>query len=409
MAHNPRTPEDPYSVRVIATKISGWIDRLGPIWLEGEVAQLNVRPGTKLAYLTLRDLESPYSLPVTAGVPVVEAVDGGLAEGNRVVMHCKAEFWAQRGSFSMRAKEIRQVGLGDLLARIERLRKALEAEGLFAADLKRSLPFLPRRIGLITGRGSAAEHDVLTNARKRWPAVQFTVANVAVQGRTAAAEVITALRALDSDDAVDVIVIARGGGSVEDLLPFSDESLVRAVARARTPVVSAIGHEPDAPLLDYVADVRASTPTDAAKRIVPDVAEENARIAQGRERIRAALQRTIDQGYHLIEQLTSRPVLAAPETMIEQRRDDIERGRDRVRRGITHRLAIERESLASASASIEALSPTATLQRGYAVLQRDDGAVVTTTAVDPGTRLRALVTDGRIDVTVEQTHPKEQS
>ncbi|WP_234356238.1 exodeoxyribonuclease VII large subunit [Blastococcus sp. Marseille-P5729] len=402
-----RGPENPYPVRVIAMKIAGWIDRLGPIWLEGEIAQLNVRAGTKLAYLTLRDLEAQYSLPITAQVGVVQAVDGGLTEGNRVIVHCKPEFWAQRGAFSMRAREIRQVGLGDLLARIERLRKALEAEGLFAAELKRPLPFLPRRIGLITGRDSAAEKDVLSNARKRWPAVQFSVLNVAVQGQTAAGEVVAALRRMDSDAQIDVIVIARGGGSVEDLLPFSDESLVRAVAQARTPVVSAIGHEPDAPLLDYVADVRASTPTDAAKRVVPDVGEENARIAQGRDRIRAALQRSIDQGYHLIEQLTSRPVLAAPESMILDRRDDIERGRDRIRRATTHRLAIERETLTAARARVTALSPTATLQRGYAVLQRTDGAVVTSTDVSPGSRLSALVTDGRIDLTVEQTHPKE--
>lgn len=409
MAPVSRGPENPYSVRVIAAKIAGWIDRLGPIWLEGEIAQLNVRPGTKLAYLTLRDLEAPYSLPISAQMPVIHAVDGGLAEGNRVIVHCKAEFYAQRGSFSMRAKEIRQVGLGDLLARIERLRKALEAEGLFAAELKRPLPFLPRRVGLITGRDSAAEKDVLANARKRWPAVQFTVLNVAVQGHTAAGEVIAALRRLDADASIDVIVIARGGGSVEDLLPFSDESLVRAVSRATTPVMSAIGHEPDTPLLDYVADVRASTPTDAAKRLVPDVAEEVARIARGRARIRAAVQRTLDQGYHLIEQLTSRPVLAAPETMIIARRDEVEQGRDRARRATGHRLAIERETLLTSRARIEALSPTATLQRGYAVLQQTDGTVVTTTQIEPGAQLSALVTDGRIDVTVDQTHPKEQA
>lgn len=408
MTRPQRGPENPYAVRVIAAKIAGWIDRLGPIWLEGEIAQLSVRPGSKLAYLTLRDLEAPYSLPVTAQTSVITAVEGGLAEGNRVVVHCKAEFWAQRGSFSMRAKEVRQVGIGDLLARIERLRTALEAEGLFAPELKRPLPFLPARIGLITGRDSAAEKDVLTNARKRWPAVQFTVLNVAVQGRTAAGEVIEALRTLDADESVDVIIVARGGGSVEDLLPFSDESLVRAVARARTPVVSAIGHEPDSPLLDHVADLRASTPTDAAKRVVPDFAEETARIAQGRERIRAALQRMIDQGYHHIEQLTSRPVLAAPETMIESRRDAIERARVRIRRAVGHQIALDREALVASRARLDALSPTATLRRGYAVLQHRDGTVVDSTEVAAGARLSALVTDGRIDLTVDATHPKEQ-
>lgn len=407
MAAQPRGPEDPYSVRVIAGKIEGWINRLGAVWLEGEIAQINVRSNAKLAFLTLRDIEAPYSLPVTVQASVVQAVEGGLAEGNRVVVHCKPEFYAQRGQFSMRAREIRPVGLGDLLARIERLRKALDAEGLFAAELKKRLPFLPRRVGLITGRDSAAEKDVLTNARKRWPAVQFTVLNVAVQGRTAAGEVIQALRRMDADESIEVIVIARGGGSVEDLLPFSDESLVRAVSRARTPVVSAIGHEPDAPLLDYVADVRASTPTDAAKRVVPDVAEEHLRIDRAREQIRRAVQRTIDAGYHHVDQLTSRPVLSDPGAMITARRTDIERGRERVRRSTGHRLAIERETLASARARINALSPTATLERGYAVLQRRDGAVVTDTDVPPGEHLSALVHRGRIDVSVIATHPKE--
>ncbi|MFV0535169.1 MAG: exodeoxyribonuclease VII large subunit [Cumulibacter sp.] len=409
MAANPRSPEDPYSVRVIAGKIEGWIARLGAVWLEGEIAQLNVRSGTKLAYLTLRDVEAPYSLPVTVQASVLQAVEGGVAEGSRIVMHCKPEFYAARGQFSMRAREIRPVGLGDLLARIERLRKALDAEGLFAPGLKRRLPFLPARIGLITGRDSAAEKDVLTNARKRWPAVQFTVLNVAVQGRTAAGEVIDALRRLDADKKVDVIIVARGGGSVEDLLPFSDESLVRSVSRMTTPVISAIGHEPDTPLLDYVADVRASTPTDAAKKVVPDVAEEYAMIARGREQIRRTLQRAIDAGYHHLDQLTSRPVLADPASMITSRREDIDRGLERVRRTLTHHLALERESLATARARVTALSPTATLQRGYAVLQRADGTVVTDTAVTSGDHLSALVSDGRIDVTVENTHPKEQA
>ncbi|WP_134321839.1 exodeoxyribonuclease VII large subunit [Cumulibacter soli] len=409
MAANPRSPEDPYSVRVIAGKIEGWIARLGAVWLEGEIAQLNVRSGAKLAYLTLRDVEAPYSLPVTVQASVLHTVEGGVAEGSRIVMHCKPEFYAARGQFSMRAREIRPVGLGDLLARIERLRKALDAEGLFAPGLKRPLPFLPSRIGLITGRDSAAEKDVLTNARKRWPAVQFTVLNVAVQGRTAAGEVIDALRRLDADQDIDVVIVARGGGSVEDLLPFSDESMVRAVSRMTTPVISAIGHEPDAPLLDYVADVRASTPTDAAKKVVPDVAEEYALIARGREQIRRTLQRAIDAGYHHLDQLTSRPVLADPASMITSRREDIDRGLERVRRTLTHHLALERESLGTARARVTALSPTATLQRGYAVLQRGDGTVVTDTAVASGDHLSALVSDGRIDVTVENTHPKEQA
>ena len=400
-----KRPEDPYSVRVIAGKISAWIGRLGAVWLDGEVAQINVRSSSRTAFLTLRDTEANYSLPIVCSTDTLQAVPGELTEGARVIVHCRPEFYAQRGSFAMRAREIRQVGLGELLARIERLRQALEAEGLFAAARKKRLPFLPSCVGLVTGAGSAAEKDVLENARIRWPAVRFEVVHTAVQGHAAAYEVTRAVRRLDDRPHVEVIVIARGGGSVEDLLPFSDETLLRTVAAARTPIVSAIGHEPDTPLLDYVADLRASTPTDAAKRIIPDVAEEIDRIAAARERLRGAVQRRIDQGYALIEQLTSRPSLADPHAMIVGRREDIDRGRERIRRAMTHSLSMERSALHSLSARVVALSPTATLARGYAVLQRDDGHVVTSVAeLSAGQALSARVTDGRADLTVNDVH-----
>ena len=212
------------------------------------------------------------SLPVTCAVRLLEAAS--IREGAHVVVHAKAQIWAGRGSLSFAADQIRQVGVGELLAQLEHLRRVLTAEGLFAADRKRPLPFLPRRVGVVCGRASAAEHDVVENARRRWPAVQFRLLEVAVQGTNAVPEVTGALAALDQDPEVDVIVVTRGGGSLEDLLPFSTEALIRAVAACRTPVVSAIGHESDVPLLDLVADVRASTPTDAAKRVVPDVVEE---------------------------------------------------------------------------------------------------------------------------------------
>ncbi|HEY9351126.1 MAG TPA: exodeoxyribonuclease VII large subunit, partial [Acidothermales bacterium] len=277
--------ERPVPVRVISQAIGGWIGRLGAVWVEGQVAQLTRRPGTQTAFLTLRDPAADLSLQVTCPRPILDQVQPPVVEGARVVIHAKPSWYYARGTLSLAADEIRPIGLGELLARIERLRGVLSAEGLFAPERKRTLPFLPRVIGLVCGRSSAAEHDVLQNARRRWPAIRFRVLEVSVQGPSAVIQVVDALRALDRDPEVDVIVLARGGGSVEDLLPFSDETLVRAVAAARTPVVSAIGHEGDTPLVDLVADVRASTPTDAAKRIVPDLEEEAQRARHGRERL----------------------------------------------------------------------------------------------------------------------------
>src|SRR3954463_3244992 len=281
--------ESPAPVRQIANAIAGWIDRLGAVWVEGQVAQVSRRPGMQTVFLTLRDTVADISIPVTCSRTLFDGLNPPLVEGASVVVHAKPSFYANRGTLSLYARDIRMVGLGELLARLERRRQLLAAEGLFAGELKRPLPFLPGRVGLVTAPGSAAERDVLDNARRRWPAVAFETAYAAMQGPRAASEVIEAVERLDRDAGVEVIVVARGGGSVEDLLPFSDEALVRAVAKVRTPVVSAIGHEPDTPLLDLVADVRASTPTDAAKLVVPDVAEEQRNITRARDRVRGAL------------------------------------------------------------------------------------------------------------------------
>lgn len=281
-------------VRALAMNVQNWIDRLGLVWIEGQVAQLRSRAGAGLVWITLRDPLADVSVSVTAKRQVFDIVDPPIVEGAKVLVCAKAEYYMTRGSLSFAAREIRPVGVGDLLARLERLKRLLAAEGLFAAELKRPLPFLPRRVGLVCGRDSAAEHDVLKNARARWPAVEFEVRNVPVQGTQAVQQILLCLEELDRDPVVDVIVLTRGGGSLEDLLPFSDEGLLRAVAKARTPVVSAIGHETDAPLLDLVADVRASTPTDAARRIVPDVAEERAGVANATATLRTALRRRIE-------------------------------------------------------------------------------------------------------------------
>src|SRR3954465_8814517 len=264
--------ESPAPVRQIANAIAGWIDRLGAVWVEGQVAQVSRRPGMNTVFLTLRDAVADISVPVTCQRTLYDGLTPPLVEGASVVVHAKPSYYANRGTLSLYARDIRMVGLGELLARLERRRQLLAAEGLFAAELKRPLPFLPGTIGLVTAPGSAAERDVLENARRRWPAVTFEVAYAAMQGPRSASEVIEAIERLDRDPGVEVIVVARGGGSVEDLLPFSDEALGPAGAKARAPVVSAIGHEPDQPLLDLVADVRASTPTDAAKLVVPDAA-----------------------------------------------------------------------------------------------------------------------------------------
>jgi exodeoxyribonuclease VII large subunit len=392
--------EQPLPVRTVARSLAEWIDRLGRVWVEGQVTQISKRPGT--VFLTLRDPVADMSLSVTCSRGVCEAVVPPLVEGARVVLHAKPDFYAGRGTLSLKAIEIRPVGVGELLARLERLKALLGQEGLFAAHLKKPLPFLPRRVGLITGRASAAERDVLENAKRRWPAVEFDVREVAVQGHLAVEQVLAALGHLDVAPEVDVIVIARGGGSVEDLLPFSDEALCRAVARCRTPVVSAIGHEPDSPLLDLVADVRCSTPTDAGKRVVPDVQEESQRVRQARDRARRVVTQLIATELARLDALRSRPVLAAPATLVEVRRADVDALHERARRCTAARLERAQHDLDHVLARVVALSPQATLDRGYAVVQDEDGAVVRDAdAVSPGTDLQVRLAAGVLFVTAE--------
>lgn len=405
------TPEEPWPVRVVSQKISAWIARLGWVWVDGQVAQVSRRPGASTVFLTLRDPSADLSLTVTTNRDVLDSGAPQLREGARVVLHAKPDFYAARGTLSLRADEIRQVGLGELLARLEKLKKLLAAEGLFDPRRKRRPPFLPHRIGLITGRASAAERDVRTNAHRRWPAVAFRTVNVAVQGPSAVPQIVDALRVLDADPTIEVIVIARGGGSIEDLLPFSDEALCRAVFAARTPVVSAIGHETDAPLLDYVADIRASTPTDAAKRVVPDLTEEVRLIGQARSRLERAVRNLVDREAHRLELLRSRPVLARPAVMIEQRATDVSGLRHRADRCLAHRLTAAEDDLRHTRARLRALSPAATLDRGYAIVRRTDGTVVRTVAeVAAGDPVRVRLADGELAATIDagSHHPEAQ-
>ncbi len=398
------TAENPWPVRVVNQKIGAWIAKLGWVWVDGQVAQITRRPGAQVVFLTLRDPAADLSLTITTNRDVLDLGAPNLAEGARVVLHAKPEFYPGRGTLSLRADEIRQVGVGELLARIERLKKLLAAEGLFDPRHKRRPPFLPHRIGLITGRASAAERDVQTNARRRWPAVDFRVINVAVQGPAAVPQIIDALQVLDRDPEVDVIILARGGGGVEDLLPFSDEALCRAVFACRTALISAIGHETDTPLVDFVADVRASTPTDAAKRVVPDLAEERQRIGQVRARLDRAVVGLLDREAHRLEALRSRPVLAKPEIMLDGRAGDVAALRDRAGRCLAHRLDRAGDELRHTVARLRALSPAATMDRGYAIVQRAaDGAVVRDPAeVRPGDALRVRVAAGELPATVTE-------
>jgi exodeoxyribonuclease VII large subunit len=401
------SPQSPVPVRQVATLIDGWINRLGAVWIEGQIAQVSRRPGLSTVFMTMRDPIADISLSVTCSRMLFDGLNPPLVEGASVVVHAKPSYYANRGTLSLAAREIRMVGLGELLARLERRRQLLAAEGLFAAELKRPLPFLPGCVGLVTAPSSAAERDVLDNARRRWPAVCFEVSYAAMQGTRAAAEVIEAIERLDRDPRVQVIVVARGGGSVEDLLPFSDEGLIRSVHRIRTPVVSAIGHEPDAPLLDLVADVRASTPTDAAKLVVPDVLEERHRVDTARERIRSAITAFLDREQAGLDSLRSRPALADPRSLVTARTEEVAQLRERSRRCLRHGLDRAADDIAHHHARARALSPLETLRRGYSVLQDADGHVVSSVAgIEAGAAVAVRVADGRIHATTTTIEPE---
>ncbi|WP_319450607.1 MULTISPECIES: exodeoxyribonuclease VII large subunit [unclassified Mycobacterium] len=394
-----KSPENPWPVRAVATRVAKYIDRLGTVWIEGQLTELKLRQST--AWMVLRDPAADMSLSVSCPVDLVTNAPVPLAEGTQVIMLGKPQFYTRNGSFSLRISEIRAVGIGELLARIDRLRRLLAAEGLFDPRLKRPIPFLPNIIGLITGRASAAERDVMTVAESRWPAVRFAVRNTIVQGPNAVPQLVEALRGLDADPDVDVIVVARGGGSVEDLLPFSDETLCREIAKCTTPVVSAVGHEPDNPLCDLVADLRAATPTDAAKRIVPDAAAEQALVVDLRRRSARALRSWVHREQHTIAQLRSRPVLADPLAALTARGEEVHRARVTARRDVTRLIGTETERIGHLSARLATLGPAATLARGYSVVQTLDasGSATVLRSVDDapaGTRLRIRVADGAV-------------
>lgn len=396
------SPEQPTPVRTVANLLGQWIGRLGWVWVQGQIAQVTRRPGTSTVFLSLRDPVADISLNLTCPRSVFDGIDPPITDGALVVAHARPQLYPGRGTLQLAADDIRPVGVGALLAEVERRRRLLAAEGLFDPARRRRLPLLPQVVGLVCGRDSAAEHDVVRNATRRWPAVRFRIENVPVQGPNAAAEITAAVQRLDTDPAVQVIVLARGGGSVEDLLAFSTELVVRAVAAAATPVVAAIGHETDTPLVDLAADVRASTPTDAARRVVPDVAEQAHQLSVARDRIARLITDRLGREDRRLLDLRARPALADPVTaLVDRPGEQLLDARRRARAAMTNRLDRARDDITHVAGRVRALSPQSTLERGYAVLTRADGAVITDPAqVVAGDSLLARLAGGRLPVTV---------
>ena len=369
--------EQPAPVRVVSEIIKEYIDALGPIWIEGELSQINSR--RDFTYMVLRDSSVDMSISVACPSGLIGKINNKkLAENARIKIFAKPSWYTKNGSVSFWVREIKEVGVGELLARLEMLKNLLAAEGLFDAKRKVSLPLLPQKVGLICGRNSDAEKDVLENAKRRWPSVQFETREVQVQGSDAVIQVSAALKELEADPEVDVIIITRGGGSFEDLLPFSDESLVRLAASCKTPIVSAIGHEKDSPLLDLVADYRASTPTDAGKKVVPDINEELQFIDALRTRAERTLMARLDRESDRIKSLFDRRI------------------------AFVHRLKLAEEDLQHLLARVRSLSPQSTLERGYAVVQRQDGkAVRKAKDVAAGDSVRIRLAEDSVTATID--------
>ncbi|HEV7957503.1 MAG: exodeoxyribonuclease large subunit [Microbacteriaceae bacterium] len=400
--YGPATVDTPWPVAVLSNKIKGWIDRLGAVWVEGEITQWGNSGGN--VYGKLKDLSVDATVGFTVWSSVKAKLPDDLKQGDRVVALVKPNYWVKGGTLTMQVFEMRHVGLGDLLERLERLRQSLRKEGLFDSDRKKRLPFLPGCVGLITGKDSDAEKDVLRNAQLRWPSVEFRIVHTAVQGDRAAADVTAAIRTLDADPTVEVIIVARGGGDFQNLLVFSDENLVRTAAACVTPLVSAIGHEADRPLLDDVADLRASTPTDAAKRVVPDVAEELSKVQQVRARLGMRLTGLLSREIDRVEQLRSRPVLANPISFVDVRAEELSRYVGRSAELVERRIQRAEDRIDDLRGHLRALSPQRTLDRGYAIAQLEDGAIVRRALdVDAGARILLTLADGSLPTIADAT------
>ncbi|TFD29988.1 exodeoxyribonuclease VII large subunit [Cryobacterium sp. TMT1-19] len=400
MTDAPPTLETPWPVGLLANKIRGYIERLGTAWVEGEITQWGASGGN--VYGKLKDLTEDATVSFTIWSSVRAKLTSDFKQGDRVIALVKPNYWVKGGTLTMQMLEMRHVGLGDMLERLERLRNRLAGEGLFDASRKKPLPFLPHCIGLVTGKDSDAEKDVIRNAQLRWPAVTFDLAYAAVQGDRMVSEVTAAIQRLDADPEVDVIIVARGGGDFQNLLGFSDETLIRAAAACTTPLVSAIGHEADRPLLDDVADLRASTPTDAAKRVVPDVSDELNRVQQARARLSNRLTGILAHEVDRIGQLRSRPVLSTPEWIIDSRSEDltryVARGAELVDRAVERAGAV----IVDLRSQLRALSPQGTLDRGYSIVQLQGGQVVRSPGQAPSqTKLLITLAEGALAATAD--------
>ena len=392
--------QTPWSVANFTNTLKEWITRLGNVWVEGQISQIS--PKKDVFFGELRDLVADKGFSIHSRRPDVLAAVSELSAGDRVVALVHPDFWERSGKTSMDVLAIRKVGLGELLERIERLRQQLIKEGLTLAERKQPLPFLPNLIGLITGANSDAEKDVLQNTKARWPEVRFKVQHTPVQGDKAAPEIIKAIELLDADPEVDVIVLARGGGSFQDLLVFSDEKVVRAVANCKTPIVSAIGHENDRPLTDEVADVRASTPTDAAKLIVPDVIEERKKISQALERIGLRVVGFVQNQIDLILGIRSRPILANPFTLVDERALQISQLEQNLSSQINNTLEKQQLLITGLRGQVRALSPKLTLDRGYAVVRDLNGHVLTEPRqAKTGQKLKITLSGGDLGATAD--------
>lgn len=399
------SPEQPQPLGRVVMAVKEWVGRCNEIWVDAQVIEIKRRSGPT-QFLTFRDRVADMSASVTVSAMVLDAA-GPLPEGSRVTARVRPRVWERNSRLSFECLELMVAGEGKLLARLEQLKRKLQAEGLFEPHRKRRLPLIPRRIGLVTAKDSDAERDVVTTVQLRWPAV-FTVAHALVQGPNSAESVITAIQRLDRDDAVDVIVIARGGGSLEDLLSFSDEGVVRAVAACTTPVISAIGHEQDVPLLDFVADIRASTPTDAGKRVVPDFEAEMVLLHQARGRLEAAITHRLDVAQRSLDDMRSRPVLRDPTSAFVAHLDRLELLRHRLNSAIDSHLRVHESALHAALAGVRAMSPKATLERGYAVLFTGATTVSRTSDTSVGASLSAHLADGQLALNVTAVHPQEK-
>ena len=394
-------PEQPFSVRAISERIGTIIDGLSEVWIEGELSEINVRPGSPTIFMRLRDTSADMSISVRCFKNVFDSV-APLEQNARVVIRSKPTWWTKNGSLSFNISEMRQVGVGELMARLEALKNLLAAEGLFDLERKKPLPFLPNIVGLICGRNSDAGKDVVENAKRRWPGVQFEIREVAVANAAAVSEVSAALAELEANPMVDVIIITRGGGSFEDLLPFSDESLLRLVAQCQTPIVSAIGHEKDSPLLDLVADWRASTPTDAGKRVVPDIEEELTKISSLKDRANRFIQSRIEFELSKIKGFMERQVMREPQTIVTTRVEIINGLVARSHRSMSSAIAIAVEEIGGLRTQVRTLSPQATLDRGYSVVQKSDGSVLRKASeVKSGEKLRLRLAHGEVGAITE--------